>query len=157
MIQAYLDLYNNLNRRPFKNEWLMAMACTASKRSECIRRDVGAVIVDEYSNILSTGYNGMVPGGTSCKEKPCGGASCKSGKGLNKCEASHAEQSALVRLTAPKEAKTIYVTAEPCVACTKMLLLTGVHTIYYLEPYPTSGSDLWLNDKRKSISMWIEI
>ena len=49
-----------------KKEALMAMAYAVSQQSSCIQRKVGAIIVDEYGNVISSGYN-EVP----MHEKPC--------------------------------------------------------------------------------------
>jgi deoxycytidylate deaminase len=47
----------------------MEFAKTASLRSNCIRKQVGAVIVDNDNRILATGYNGSPSGVISCVEK----------------------------------------------------------------------------------------
>ncbi|MBL7215237.1 MAG: hypothetical protein ISS71_06120 [Phycisphaerae bacterium] len=68
-ITQYVDLVNNPLRKKRalkKEEALMAMAYAASQSSSCIKRKVGAVIVDESGNVISSGYN-EVPR----DEKPC--------------------------------------------------------------------------------------
>lgn len=126
-----------------KDVYFMRIAKEVSRRRECPRRAVGAVIVDIRGRILSTGTNGVAPGQVSCIDRPCPGAKCKSGEGLDKCEASHAEISALVTLEKPFEAQEIFVTTEPCIACTKAILLTNIHRVVFLHPYPGSGMLLW--------------
>jgi len=150
--------------RPTKDENFMEIAQIISKRGECIRRKVGAVITSERGRILSTGYNGLGPGQISCLDKPCKGASkscldkpCKgaskeSGTCLDECQASHAEISALVTLEKPFKAHTIYVTTEPCISCVKALLLTSIQRIIYSEEYPANGKALWLSNGREWIA-----
>jgi deoxycytidylate deaminase/dephospho-CoA kinase len=49
-----------------KHEPRMAMAYAASQQSSCLKRKVGALIVDEMGNVISSGYNEVPP-----FEKPC--------------------------------------------------------------------------------------
>ena len=129
-----------------RDEQMMRMARIVSQRGECARRQVGAVIVDKRGRVLSTGYNGVAPGQIACTDKPCPGACLPSGQGLDLCEASHAEISALVTLEKPFEAHTIYCTTEPCVSCTKALLLTSIERVVYYDSYPISGRHLWTRE-----------
>ena len=50
-----------MNERPGWDEYFMEMAILTAKRSTCLRRQVGAVIVQDR-HIISTGYN-EAPGG----------------------------------------------------------------------------------------------
>lgn len=129
-----------------KDAYYMRIAETVALRGECGRRQVGAVIVDQVGRILSTGMNGLAPGKVPCIDSPCAGAQCASGEGLDLCEASHAEISALVYLPDPKVAHTIYCTTEPCVSCTKAISLTGIQRVVYRDSYPLSGAKLWVKD-----------
>jgi len=66
-IENYLSLINNPSiRPPTEDEAIMAMAYANSQRSSCLKRKVGAVIVDENGSLFSSGYND-VPFG----ERPC--------------------------------------------------------------------------------------
>lgn len=71
--EGYLDKYFRLIAQPLSrqrpihpDESLMAMAYAASQRSSCMKRKVGAVIVDPEGNVISSGFN-EVPR----KEQPC--------------------------------------------------------------------------------------
>lgn len=121
----------------------MDLVVSIASRGECRRRKVGAIIIDRRGRILSTGMNGVAPGQRTCLEVPCPGTSSQSGTNLDLCQASHAEISALVTLEKPFEAHTLYCTTEPCVSCTKALLLTSIQRIVYKDPYPTTGRELW--------------
>ena len=56
-----------MGERPSYDEYFMEMAHVISKRSTCIRRKVGAILVKD-KHILSTGYNGAPKGLKHCKE-----------------------------------------------------------------------------------------
>lgn len=132
-----------------KDDYFMRIAKTVALRGECSRRQVGAVIVDKNGRILSTGMNGLAPGEVSCIDKPCAGAKCPSGEGLDLCNASHAEISALVYLPDPTVAHTIYCTTAPCVSCAKALLLTNIQRVVFVEDYAASGQSLWTRQWEK--------
>ena len=68
-IGEYINLVSRplARQRPIRQEEsLMAAAYAISQRSSCMRRKVGAVIVDPLGNVISSGFN-EVPG----NEKPC--------------------------------------------------------------------------------------
>jgi len=67
-VEGYVDLCcNPLSRRqPTIAESLMAVAYALSQRSSCLQRKVGAVIVDEEGNVISSGFN-EVPR----EDRPC--------------------------------------------------------------------------------------
>lgn len=140
--------------RPSKCTNLMDIARVVSMRGECFRRKVGCVIVDNKGRILATGFNGLAPGNVPCILRPCNGASSESGKNLDICEANHAEMSALVQLTEPDKASTLYCTTAPCINCVKAILLTNIQTIIFDSDYVLSGKELWVRSGRfwKSIS-----
>jgi deoxycytidylate deaminase len=61
-------------RQPTQVESLMAAAYTMSQRSSCLKRKVGAVIVDDEGNIVSSGFNEVPRHGRPCFDdyKKCG-------------------------------------------------------------------------------------
>jgi len=57
-IKEKVDLIENrISFRPTAIETYMAMAYAASMRSSCLKRKVGAIIIDETGNVFSSGYN----------------------------------------------------------------------------------------------------
>ncbi len=56
--------------------------------------------------------------------------------GLEQCEAIHAEANALLQCRDVEDIKTAYVTASPCIHCTKLLMNTGCMRIVFSERYP---------------------
>ena len=108
-------------------DYFMSIAILASTRSPCHRLKVGCVIVRD-NRILSTGYNGFLPG------KP------HESIVLNNHEQAtvHAEQNAICH--AAKNGINInksqaYITHYPCINCYKSLAAAGISNIFYLNDY----------------------
>ena len=85
--------------RPSWNEYFMGIAELTAQRSTCIRRQVGAVIVQDR-HMVATGYNGAPRGIPHCEE--LGGClrqklNIPSGERHELCRALHAEQNAIIR------------------------------------------------------------
>jgi len=127
--------------RPSWDEYFMEMATLTSKRSTCMRRQVGAVIVQD-KHIIATGYNGAPRGIKHCEER--GGClreklNVPSGERHELCMALHAEQNAIIQaatLGQSIEGGVIYVTHQPCVICAKMIINAGIKRIVVKEGYP---------------------
>lgn len=135
--------------RPNIDAYMMGMAMMAASRATCSRRSVGCVLTNKLNHIIATGYNGVPRGMPHCAIAPCPGANAPSGQSLDACMATHAEQNALLQCRNVEEIETAYVTAQPCITCTKLLLNTGCKNIVYLEPYPHPVAvDLWRNAGR---------
>lgn len=118
--------------------WLL-VATAISTRADCTRRQVGAVIVDKYDRIVSTGRNGSPPGGPSCLAGECPrglithvdlppDSSYDSGIGL--CVAVHAEANAIIYGDPSRmRGGRIYVTHPPCVGCQRLIDGMGLEAI----------------------------
>lgn len=123
------------------DEYFMSMAILASKRSTCLRRQVGAVIV-KNNVILSTGYNGAPKGIENCCDK----GECirqklhiPSGERHELCMAVHAENNAITQCAVNGvscKGGFIYVTASPCNMCLKQIINADIKKIIALEMYP---------------------
>jgi len=118
----------------------MEIACLVARRSTCLRRQVGAVMV-KGKNILATGYNGTPSGITHCEQSGClrQQLNVPSGERHELCRGLHAEQNAIIQ--AAKHGvniadATLYCTNSPCIICSKMLINAGVQRIIYREGYP---------------------
>lgn len=126
--------------RPTWDEYFLEIANVAKKRSTCLRRQVGAVIVKE-KRILSTGYNGVPTGIRHCQEVGClrDKLNIPSGERHELCRGSHAEQNAIVNAAnfgIGLKGSTLYVNTQPCILCTKMIINAGIVKIVYEEGYP---------------------
>lgn len=52
--------------RPDLDHWMLELASVVAKRSTCLRRAVGCILVDSHGHVLSTGYNGVAAGMPHC-------------------------------------------------------------------------------------------
>ena len=139
--------------RPTIDEIAMEIAYVWSKRSTCLRRSVGCVLLDAKGRILSTGYNGVARGLPHCNESlvvgvypnACSGSGSASGTNLDGCQAIHAEQNALIACWDPDAIEAAICTTAPCLTCVKMLAQTGCQRIVYSEEYPhTEAQTYWV-------------
>ena len=125
--------------RPDNDEYFMEMAFLVSKRSTCLRRRVGAVIVRE-KHVISTGYNGSPRGTKHCEELGCirQQMNIPSGTRHELCRGVHAEQNAITQAayfgTSVANA-TIYTTTFPCSMCAKILINAGITEVVYADGY----------------------
>lgn len=129
-----------IDTRPSWDEYFLEMAHLVAKRSTCLRRSVGAVLVKD-KRILATGYNGAPSGLKHCVDIGCLRQKLKipSGERHELCRALHAEQNALIQASlygiSVKES-TLYATNQPCVICAKMLINAGIKEIVIASGYP---------------------
>lgn len=124
-------------KRPSKVEYYMEIAKAVSRRSTCLRRQYGAVLVNN-DEIIGTGYNGSPRGKTNC----CDIGKCQRGGRAHNdgdyrsCPAVHAEMNALLSV-ARHDAKgaVLYlyggedglsINAEPCPVCKRLLMNAGI-------------------------------
>jgi dCMP deaminase len=116
------------------------MARVVARRSTCLRRQVGAILVRE-KRILASGYNGAPSGLPHCEEVGCRRAQLgiPSGERQELCRALHAEQNAIIQAAlhgVNTRDSVLYCTAQPCVICAKMLINAGVVRVVYEGDYP---------------------
>jgi dCMP deaminase len=118
----------------------MEIAGIVAKRSTCMRRQVGALIVKDR-RILSTGYNGAPSGVAHCEEVGCirQMRGVPAGERHELCRGLHAEQNAIIQAAYHGVSITgslLYCTHNPCSLCVKMIINAGITQIFYLEGYP---------------------
>ncbi len=135
---------NDLSR-PCWEEYFMDITCLVAKRSTCIRRAVGAVIVKD-KRILSTGYNGAPTGIAHCSRTGCmrEKLNIPSGERHELCRGIHAEQNAIIQAAfhgVSIRGATLFCTNFPCSICTKIIINAGIRKICYLEEYKDSMSE----------------
>ena len=126
--------------RPSWDEYFMEMAELARKRSTCIRRGVGAVIVKD-NRVMATGYNGVPRGISHCSETGClrEQMGVPSGQRHELCRGLHAEQNAIIqaaRMGVNIDGAELYCTTQPCAICTKMIINAGIKRVVIKERYP---------------------
>lgn len=124
------------------DEYFIHILRMAAARSTCVRRAVGAVIVDADHHLLSMGYNGVPRGFEHCIDVPCVGAKDPTGDS-SRCMAVHAEVNAVLQCQRLDLAHTLYVSCTPCFSCAKMIANTHIKRIVCLEEYADkAGHDL---------------
>lgn len=114
------------------NDYFMAMAFLAAKRSKDPSSQVGACIVNEDKKIVGLGYNGF-PIGCSDDEFPWGKRSDNpiETKYMYVC---HAEVNAVLnKLSADVKNCTLYVALFPCNECAKVIIQSRIKDIIYIS------------------------
>ena len=125
--------------RPSWEEYFMDIAVLVARRSTCLRRAVGALIVKD-KRILATGYNGAPSGIRHCGEAGClrETMNIASGQRHELCRGIHAEQNAIIQAAyhgvCIKDA-VLFCTNLPCAICTKMIINAGIKKIFYQSGY----------------------
>ena len=120
------------------DSYFMAIAHVVARRSTCLRRHIGAVIV-KGKQIVSTGYNGAPAGHPHCQDVGCAREDVPSGQRSELCRAAHAEQNAInfaARYGIPIEGATIYSTTYPCSWCAKSIVNAGIARVVFEADYP---------------------
>lgn len=133
-----------------REEYYMGIAELVSKRSTCLRRQVGAVLVKDDA-IISTGYNGAPKGLLHCEVTGClrEKMGVPSGERHELCRGVHAEQNCIVQAAVhgvSVEGAILYTTTFPCSVCAKMIINAGVKNIYYKGNYNDEMSKHMLKD-----------
>jgi dCMP deaminase len=126
--------------RPSWDEYFMRIAQEVARRSTCLRRSVGAVVVLD-KRILATGYNGAPSGLPHCSETGClrEQLNVPRGERHELCRGLHAEMNALLqgaRHGVRMERGTLYSTHVPCSLCAKMVINTGIVRVVAAVDYP---------------------
>ena len=114
----------------------LRMARIWSENSYCQRRQVGALVV-KNKMIISDGYNGTPSGFENV---------CEDADGITYPYVLHAEANAITKLARSgnnSDGSTLYVTAAPCIECSKLIIQSGIKRVVYAEQYRlTDGTDL---------------
>ena len=126
-------------KRPDWDEYFMDIAHVVSKRGNCSRRKVAAVIVSDR-RIISTGYNGTPRGIDNCCDGGCPrcASDAPSGSSLGECICAHAEENAIVQAAyhgISVKNSMLYCILSPCLMCTKMIINGGIKEVVYEKEY----------------------
>ncbi|KIK07201.1 hypothetical protein K443DRAFT_87498 [Laccaria amethystina LaAM-08-1] len=134
-----LNLLDWEHLRPSWDAYFMTLASLASRRSNCMKRRVGAVLVRE-NRVLATGYNGTPRGLKNCNEggcPQCNGLVLPSPSHSYECVCLHAEENALLEAGRERVGTNavLYCNTCPCLRCTIKIIQTGVKTVVYNLTY----------------------
>lgn len=96
-----------------KDEYYLGIALAVSKRSTCLKRHYGCVIVKD-DIIIATGYNGSVHGKENCCDRgTCKRENAERYTGYESCDSVHAEQNALISTSRERLIdSTVYLACE---------------------------------------------
>ena len=142
--------------RPDKHEHFLNRARVVAERSTCLRRKVGAIIVNKDGVELSSGYSGAPRGSEHCIEiGKCLRTELRipSGQNYELCRSVHAEQNAIInaaRTGASIVGGEMYISSEklkgaygngdekdriygPCIICKKEIINAGLTAVYMRE------------------------
>lgn len=106
----------------------LRMARIWAENSYCQRRKVGALVV-KNKMIISDGYNGTPSGFDNV---------CEDAANVTHPYVLHAEANAITKLARSSnnsEGATLYVTASPCIECSKLIIQAGIKRVVYGEHY----------------------
>ena len=127
------------SERPSWDTYFMDITFLVAKRSTCLRRAVGALVIKD-KRILSTGYNGAPTGIKHCNEAGClrEELNVASGEKHELCRGIHAEQNAIIQAAfhgVGIKGATLFCTNLPCSICAKMIINAGLKKICYHSGY----------------------
>ncbi len=106
----------------------LRMARIWAENSYCQRRKVGAILVKDQM-IISDGYNGTPAGFENV---------CEGDDGKTKPYVLHAEANAITKVARSSnssEGSTLYITASPCLECSKLIIQAGIRRVVYNDLY----------------------
>jgi dCMP deaminase len=129
-------------KRPSWEEYFMDITHLVAKRSTCLRRQVGAILVKD-KKILATGYNGAPSRLKHCLDIGCLRQQKRipSGERHELCRGLHAEQNAIIQAAyhgVEIRGAILYCTNHPCIICSKMIINAGIEKIVCEEGYADS-------------------
>ncbi|KAI9003896.1 cytidine deaminase-like protein [Hyaloraphidium curvatum] len=146
--------------RPSWDTYFMHLAALAARRSNCMKRRVGCILVRD-KRVIATGYNGTPRGVRNCNEGGC--ARCnvgtKCGVNLDTCLCLHAEENALLEAgrervegryaldPSSQSSATLYCNTCPCLQCAKRLVQVGVREVVYSQAYGMDEATKMLLDE----------
>lgn len=140
-----------------KDDYYIQVTKAVASRSTCIRRQYGAVIVNN-DVIISTGYNGSPRGDANCCD--CGECwrekhKIPHGQQYEKCVAVHAEANAIIAASRKEMlGSTLYlwgsengkeIEAVPCEICEKLIKNAGIKQIITIHNPRKTVEDVGLD------------
>lgn len=134
-------------KRPGWDEYFLKVAMLVSERATCPRMHCGCVLVKD-KRILSTGYNGSIPGDGHCEDDGCMIVD-------NHCVRTiHAEMNAILQCSihgVSTQGATAYVTNMPCTNCAKSLIAAGIKEIVIFSDYHDTKAEEFFEIAKVSI------
>lgn len=124
-----------------KIHYYLGIANAVAQRSTCLRRQHGAVIVNN-DEIIATGYNGAPRGTAHCAK--CGRLNSEHGEGYEGCRSVHAEMNAIISAARSEMiGSTMYLACikngeeltdiAPCDICMRLIKNAGIKEVITRE------------------------
>ena len=124
------------NKQQLLDRRYLRMAAIWAENSYCERRKVGCLLVKD-NMIISDGFNGTPAGFENV---------CEDENGVTKTYVLHAEANAITKVARSNnssEGSTLYITASPCLECSKLIIQAGIRRVVFNDLYRlTDGIDL---------------
>lgn len=140
------------------NDYFLEIAKTCASRSNCIRAQVGAVIVGTDKKIKATGYNGTPSKVISCMER----GECyrikhniPSGTRYETCRSIHAEQNAIIQAGQDRaQGCTMYIWGHEmiCILCKRFIVQAGIKDVYLQKDINSPIKYISVEDIKKELS-----
>lgn len=128
-------------KQKFKTAY-MDVAERFAQLSYAQKLQVGAIIVKD-NRIISIGYNGMPSGwDNECEDKLVYEGSYPNYDLVSKKEVLHAETNAIAKVAKSNEScdnAVIFCTHEPCIECAKIIMQSGISSVYYRHTYKSKN------------------
>lgn len=119
---------NTKEKQDLLDRRYLRMARIWSENSYCVRRKVGALLVKDKM-IISDGYNGTPSGFPNI---------CEDKDNVTYPYVLHAEANAITKVARSNnssDGSTLYVTASPCIECSKLIIQAGIRRLVFSELY----------------------
>ena len=146
--------------RPSWQDYFLEITRLVAKRSTCLRRNVGALIVKD-KRILATGYNGAPTGLPHCLDVGCmrENLGIPPGERHEICRGIHAEQNAILQAAlygVSIKGAVLYCTHQPCTLCAKVAINAGISRIIYSGDYPDELAAKMLKEAGVEL-VWVDL
>jgi dCMP deaminase len=131
-------------------EYFLEIAEQVKLKSKDQSTQIGAVVVGEGRNVLSTGYNSLPRGLDDSKQE-------RQERPEKYFWMEHAERNAIynaARIGVSLKNSTIYLTSGlPCMDCARGIVNSGIKTVYCKQVCTTKNRDKWDESQKKSLEL----
>jgi len=127
-----------------RKEYFKEATILISKRSSCLKKQVGAILVKD-NRIIAQGYNGVLP-------------NIDPSYGFDEDGVTHTvhAEANIIAFCAKHGIKTngttMYITLSPCEKCAELIIQAGIKNVVYLEPYRDNTGKLVLENNNTKVS-----
>ena len=135
------------------DEYFLGIAEQVKLKSKDQSTQIGAVIVGEDKEVLSTGYNSFPRGLDDSLQE-------RQERPEKYFWFEHAERNAIynaARIGVSLKNSTIYLTSGiPCMDCARGIVNSGIKTVYCKEVCTTKNKEKWEESQKKSLQLLLE-